>query len=52
MMTILTDRMKDIAGRSESVEITKGMSMEQRHEWLFNAAIYTLMGFQFEETAA
>ena len=50
MMEVLTSRMREIAQCSEAVEITKAMNMEQRHQWLFNAALYTLMGYQFEAT--
>ena len=45
-MEVLSQRMKDIAMRPESLEITKGMQQSERDEWLFNAALYTLCGFQ------
>ena len=45
-MEVLSQRMKDIAQRPEALTITKGMSQSERDEWLFNAALYTLCGFQ------
>jgi hypothetical protein len=45
-MEVLSQRMKDIAMRPEALEITKGMGQAERDEWLFNAALFTLCGFQ------
>jgi hypothetical protein len=45
-MEVLSQRMKEIAQRSEAIIITKGMSQSDRDEWLFNAAMFTLCGFQ------
>ena len=45
-MEVLSQRMKEIAQRAEAVNITKGMSQSERDKWLFNAALFTLCGFQ------
>ena len=45
-MEVLSQRMKEIAQRPEAVTITNGMSQSERDEWLFNAALFTLCGFQ------
>ena len=52
MMEVLTSRMREIAQTSEAVEITRHMSIEERHDWLFGAAVYTLCGFQNDKAPA
>ena len=47
-MEALSQRMKDIAQRKEALTITQGMSQSERDEWLFNAALFTLLGLQNE----
>lgn len=47
-MEVLSQRMKDIAQRPEALTITQGMSQTERDEWLFNAALFTLIGLQNE----